>query len=37
MKSVLSQEAKEILERISKDRTRTNLLRNPEQKAIASY
>jgi len=35
MKPVLSQEAKEILERISKDRTRTNLLRNPEQKAIA--
>jgi len=35
MKPALSQEAKEILERISKDRTRTNLFRNPEQKAIA--
>jgi hypothetical protein len=35
MKPALSQEAKEILERISKDRTRTNLFRNPEQRAIA--
>jgi hypothetical protein len=36
MKPALSQEAKETLERISKDRTRTNLFRNPEQKVIAS-
>jgi hypothetical protein len=35
MKSVLSQEAKDILARISKDRSRTNLLKNPEQKALA--
>jgi len=35
MKSVLSQEAKEILTRISKDRARTNLLKTPEQKALA--
>src|SRR5512139_457047 len=35
MKSGLSQEAKEILSRISKDRARTNLFKNPEQKALA--
>jgi len=35
MKPVLSQEAKEILTRISKDRARTNLLKNPEHKALA--
>lgn len=35
MKSVLSQEVKEVLERISIDRTRTNLLKNPENKALA--
>ena len=35
MKPAPSQEAKEILARISKDRTRTNLLKNPEQKAMA--
>jgi hypothetical protein len=35
MKPVLSQEAKEILTRISKDRSRTNLLKKPEQKFLA--
>jgi phosphatidylglycerophosphate synthase len=36
MKSVLSQEAKEILATIFKDRIRTNLLRNLEQKTLIS-
>jgi hypothetical protein len=35
MKSVLPQEAQEILAIISRDRTRTNLLRNPEQRTLA--
>jgi hypothetical protein len=35
MKSVLPQEAQEILAIISRDRTRTNLLSNPEQRTLA--
>lgn len=35
MKSVLSQETKDILAIISRDRARTNLLRNPEQNTLA--